>query len=646
MPRHARRSSRSPAHAIGASRATAFAGGELPPKETNRRRIAVQLAACVALTVSLAYLVWRAGFTLGTSLWISIPLWLLEFHTVVGLSLYAFSLWEIDSLATPSKVHDVPSRIAVFIPTVNETSAVLLPTIAAAVALAPDHETWVLDDGRRPWVRELADALGARYLAREDHGHAKAGNVNHALEYVDAEFVAVLDADHVATEGFLTNTLGYFQDPKVAVVQTPQDFYNGDSFEHAHNRSWFWRERRDVSFNEQRLFYRAIQPGKNRWDAAFWCGTNAVIRTAAIKDVGGVAYETVTEDIHTTIRMHRRGWKTAYHNEVLAYGLAARDASQYQSQRVRWGTGAMQVLHLEHPLTGPGLTFRQRVAYAATLLGWFDAWRTLGFVLVPMAVVFSGANPITAPAALFLTAFLVTFLLQRFAIAMLSRGYAPQGMATLFEFVRMQANIAATLTYVTRGEHRFQVTAKDGSAQRHRHHAPGLLLVLTSLTVVGFVWFGCTLAGWTPISYPVRWTAYGAAFWMAFNFVLLIAAVRRIRSERFASDRRQAVRLTVGGPATLNGTPVQLLDLSVGGALVRCTTIAEEQPLHELEIPVDEAGVVLHVEERSRQDAGTVGVLIGLRFLPGQERELASVATAVISGRRSRVRRPQAPQPA
>ena len=101
--------------------------------------------------------------------------------------------------------------------------------------------------------------------------------------------------------------------------------------------------------SEQALFYRILQPGKNRWTGAFWCGTGAVVRVAALREVGGVATETITEDIHTTIRLHRRGWRTVYHNEVLARGLAASDAARYQLQRHRWGTGAMQVLRSENP---------------------------------------------------------------------------------------------------------------------------------------------------------------------------------------------------------------------------------------------------------------------------------------------------------
>ena len=72
-----------------------------------------------------------------------------------------------------------------------------------------------------------------------------------------------------------------------------------------------------------------------------------MVRVSAVRDVGGIAFESVTEDMHTTIRLHRRKWRTVYHNEVLARGLAARDGGEYQAQRIRWGTGAMQILRQE-----------------------------------------------------------------------------------------------------------------------------------------------------------------------------------------------------------------------------------------------------------------------------------------------------------
>lgn len=605
----------------------------LPDPESASRRRTIQVAAVIALLASVAYLSWRVGSTLGT-LWLAIPLWLLELHAVVGLGLFTFSLWDVDASVVPPPVSSTDFRVAVLIATYNEPNEVLLPTIAAATALKPAHDTWVLDDGNRGWVRDLAVSLGARYLAREDHRHAKAGNINNAIDYIDADLFAILDADHVVSPGFLTNTLGYFGDPLIAVVQTPQDFYNVDSFEHGRNRSWFWRDRRNVSFNEQRLFYRAIQPGKNRWGAAFWCGTNAVVRASALREVGGVATETVTEDIHTTIRLHRRGWHTVYHNEVLAHGLAARDAEQYQSQRLRWGTGAMQLLHTEHPLTRKGLTLRQRIAYSATILGWFDAWRTLGYVLIPLAVIFTGASPIRARALTFAVAFGATFLLQRLALGLLSRGYAPMGIATLFEFVRLQITMTATLSYLRRGERPFKVTVKEGANFRHRNEAPWLLWFLLGLTLVSAVWFGLSLAGLTPVAYSVRWTVYGAGFWALVNAALLTAAINRIRSDRFATDRRTGVRQRLEGEVLVDGNRAQLIDVSIGGALVRVETPIAPELVHVLGLEFRGTEILnLNCQERSRQTVGAEGDLISYQFSSGQDVKIGRLAVALFGVR-------------
>jgi cellulose synthase (UDP-forming) len=107
----------------------------------------------------------------------------------------------------------------------------------------------------------------------------------------------------VPTARFLTALLPYFNDPKLAFVQSPQDFYNLESFEHQ-------RRRNGQIFNEEAVFYRVIAPAKNRWHAPFWCGTCALVRVEALRSVGGVSTDSVTEDIHTTIRMYRKGWTT------------------------------------------------------------------------------------------------------------------------------------------------------------------------------------------------------------------------------------------------------------------------------------------------------------------------------------------------
>jgi cellulose synthase (UDP-forming) len=585
------------------------------------------------MAVTLAYLGWRVTQTMNWSVWwLSVPLLLVEVHAALSLALFAHATW--DTTFIPDRPSAIPSgKIAVLIPTYNETPEVLLPTIAAAAVLRPSHETWVLDDGDRPEVAALARTLGVRYLTRPTHEHAKAGNLNHALGVIDADFIAVLDADHVAMPDFLLHTLGYFADPKMAIVQTPQDFYNVDSFEHQGRRTLLHRYHHLRRYNEQELFYRVIQPGKNRWGGAFWCGTGAVVRTAALRDVGGVAVDTVTEDIHTTVRLHRRGWRTVYHNEVLARGLAAADVHQYTSQRIRWGTGAMQVLRVENPMVVSGLTLGQRLTYAATLLGWFDSWRTLTYLLLPVAVLLTGTVPLRADRNTFPIAFGITFVLQRIALQRLTRGRAPIVLSTLFDFVRMEPNLRATTTLFTRPSTSFQVTPKGKVADdRARARVPVLLEAILVMSLGTAGWFVASAAGLAPLHYGTPWAAYGAALWLTLNTTLLAGAALRVRDQRFAGERRAAVRFDVNLSGSLDGVAVEVADLSLSGAHVVAPRDALPPGLDEavLEVEIDGAPLLLVTSLRSRRtrDDGARED-IGLEFSADQNISRSHLALAL-----------------
>ena len=595
-------------------------GRDLPAPESIGRRWVIRSLALVALAVTAAYLVWRTTSTVDLAVWwVSIPLLVLEFHAALGIGLFTFSLWDVDRRPSTHEVHETTARIAVLVPTYNESVDVLTPTVAAALAMHLPHETWVLDDGSRPEVERLAAELGARYLTRPDHAHAKAGNINHALGVIEADFIAVLDADHVAAPDFLVHTLGYFDDPAVALVQTPQEFYNTDSFEHEDDGG---TER----FHEQALFYRVLQAGKNRWGGAFWCGTGAVVRLSALRAVGGVATETITEDIHTTIRLHRRGWKTVYHNEVLARGLAAGDAATYQLQRLRWGTGAMQVLRRENPLFVSGLSLAQRLSYGATLLGWFDAWRSLGYLLLPVAVLVTGAIPIRTDPTTFLVFFAATFGLQQLAMRVLSRGCHRPILSVLFEFVRMTPNLVATLTLVTRRRPTFKVTPKGRTGDGRRPTAePGLLRWLALLNVAGGAWFTLTLMGVTPTRYEVLWAAIAAFAWLVVNVALLIGSIRRVRAQRFAGERRSSFRFDTAFRGSIADAACEIRDLSLTGA-----RIVVDRPLPDdaATLVVDMNGGVVPLDAviRSQRPSIDGRTTVGLEFLPGQHLARARLA--------------------
>lgn len=605
-------------------------GGARPPRESAGRLRLIHAVSLGAVAVSAAYLVWRAAFTIDLSYWwVALPLLVAEIHNALGLTMFTIALWDVDAGPTVARRETTDLRVAVFVPTFDEPIEVLMPTIAAAVALQPAHETWVLDDGRRPEVEQLAGELGARYLTRPDNLDAKAGNLNHALRVVDADIVAVVDADHVAGPDFLRNTLGYFDDPQIALVQTPQDFYNVDSFEH---------EARGEGklFNEEAVFYRVIAAGKNRWDAAFWCGTSALVRTAALRDVGGVATGTVTEDIHTTIRLHRRGWKTVYHNEVLVRGLAPRNATEYMVQRRRWAAGAMQVLRLERPFSAPGLSFGQRLGYATTLWAWWDSWRSLAYVVLPILVIVTGAIPISTPLAVFAPLFLSTLAIQFLALRLLARGYYPPVLSIMFEFLRMPAVLPGTLALLRPRRSRYRVTPKSASeGGRRRTRVPLLMVTLLVAAPLAMVWCALTLTGLSPIEYSEPGVAIGACAFLAANIALLAAAAHRVRSPRFASDRRRGARLPVRVQGTVGGVPCTVLDVSLTGARLACA----ERPLLEahgdvvvtLDLPPTPITLAATVRRHAAQLEG--GSELGVRFDPAQRTALAQLALALLAER-------------
>ncbi len=613
----------------------------LPEPETRLRRTTIRVIALAALLVSTVYLGWRLTSTLDLGVWwASIPLVVLEIHAALGLALFTFSLWDVDRLPAHRDVTQTPLHIAVLVPTLDEAIEILIPTIAAAASMHLPHETWILDDGNREDVEGLAQDLGVRYLGRPEPARGKAGTLNHALATIDADLVAILDADHVADPDFLVRTVGYFDDVGVGLVQTPHEFYNHDSFEHEAVAGDGER------LHEQTLFFRMLQPGKNRWGGAVWCGSGAVARVAALQDVNGVATATIAPDIQTTIRLHRHGWRTVYHNEVLARGLAAPDADTYQRRRLRRGIGAMQVLRRENPLWVSGLTIPQRLSYAATLLGWFGAWRTLGVAILPMVVVVTGVVPIRADAVTFAAGVTLTVLLQQLALRALSRGSHRSVLSTVFGFVRMTPDLRATLGLVTGRSPAVATLPKGHTAEgRHRVHVPLLLRALLVASALSAAWYALSMMGRTPVTYAEPGAILAAFWWLLLVTALVILAMSRIRSLDYAPERRASVRFEVTVPGVMADLAAEARDISTTGVRV---IIGTEVPVGDEvavtlsfdDAPIELAGIVRSV----RRDPGG-GVAHGIEFLPGQHAERARLALTLFR-RWERPRVDRSPVPA
>jgi cellulose synthase (UDP-forming) len=505
----------------------------------------------LSLIASSRYIWWRLTRTLDLSSGV-------QFSLGVGLlaaEIYSWTILVLGYLqnAQPLGREPVPlpgdrstwPTVDVLIPTLNEPLSVVIPTILAALALdwpIDRLRVYVLDDGKREEFREFANRAGARYLARTEHLHAKAGNLNHALKVTNGEFVAVFDCDHIPVRSFLTATLGWLlRDPKCALLQTPHHFFSPDPFER--NLGTFRRVP-----SEGELFYRLVQDGNDLWNATFFCGSCAVLRRAALAEIGGIAEQTVTEDAHTALRLHRHGYTTAYLSQVLAGGLATQSLASHVRQRVRWARGMAQIFRIDNPLLGPGLTLLQRLCYANSMLHFFAGLPRLVFLTAPLSFLLFEFHVINA-AAITLASYALPHLAQsavvnshiqrRFRHSVWNEAYE----AALSWYIAMPTLLAL----VDPHSGRFNVTAKGGTIDRGyfdwRISWPYILLALANL-------IGLALA----VPRFLFWNTYETdtvvlnAIWTLFNLTLL-GVVLGVAAER--PQRRVAQRVPKTQPAKL-----------------------------------------------------------------------------------------------
>ena len=424
---------------------------EYPSARLAALSVAQRALVILFVAVGIWYLSWRPATFNPDAMAFSAIVYAAELFGFTCALLYLYMCWRLQtrrSLPAP-----VDATVAVFVPTINESVDIVRRTVMAAMRMKHTTEVWLLDDGNRAAMRELAREAGCRYLARTENSHAKAGNLNNALVHTDAEFIAIFDADHAPAPTFLEQTLGFFSDQRVAFVQTPQDFYNLDSFQHRLKRG------NSLVWSEQSLFFRVIQPGKDRLDSAFFCGSCAVVRRKALDDIGGFATGTVTEDIHTSILMHKHGWSSVYYGQSLAFGLAPSTAVPFLKQRLRWGQGAMQMWRKEGILFSRGLTLKQRLSYLATVLAYFEGWQRAIFFTSPVIVLTTGIMPILAMDYEFMTHFIPYYLLTFWVFEEVARGYGRTTLTEQYTMIRFAVFVTATFGFFLR-KLRFVVTPK------------------------------------------------------------------------------------------------------------------------------------------------------------------------------------------
>ncbi|HLG50677.1 MAG TPA: glycosyltransferase [Chloroflexota bacterium] len=527
-----------------------------------RPRVARAIAIAAALYLSF-YLWWRATSTLNPAgaavLIFSLILLLADIQGAVSFLLQMFVTWDVH----PPPAVDAPPGLSVdlYVPTYDEDLDVLEATLIGCTAIRYPHETYVLDDGRRPAVAMLAARLGCHYFTRSDTTGGKIGNINAAIPRTDGEIILVLDADTVPQPDLLDRTLGYFTDPRVALVQLPEEYYNLDSIQHEADAAAM------KPWHDQALFYRVIQPGRNRWNAVTWSGGPALLRRAALEAIGGVAADTVTGDLHTSIRLHARGWKTVFHSEALAYGIAPQTLQAYTAQRARWARGAMQILgSRDNPLVVPGLSLAQRLSYLDIFARYVEPFQRLVYLVTPIVMLVTGLFPVRVAATAFLAHWFPCFTLITFARFALGRGSYSFIQVEKYNYLKMFTFLRAVL-----GPGRSPGASAAGR-DNGRSYEPdqqvlypnvAFLVAEAAAIVVGIA----NLAWRVTATYPEVGLPLMAIGWAQANLSLLALGVR-LGLRRL--ERRHAYRFPISLTATLtvpgmSPLPAVVQDLSLYG---------------------------------------------------------------------------------
>ncbi len=486
--------------------------------------------------LTVPYIVWRTSIINWHS-WYGILIYVAELYGILTTGLFLFVTKKI---FIPIKNPSIRSKaIDVLIPTYTETLDILEPVVIGATKIRGIRKVLVLDDGNRPEVKAMAGRLKVKYYARTDNRYAKAGNLNNGLKYSNAEFFITLDADHIPLQNFIEETLGFFDDRHVAFVQSPQTFYNTHAFlfrKRSHKEDW----------SEQLMFYNCLQPSKNNWNAAFFVGTSAILRRRAVDEVGGFATGTATEDIHTSLRLHAKGWQSVFLPKPLAYGLEAENFKEFYKQRRRWAAGSLGLLFRssDSPLRARGLTLAQRLNYLSACLAHMQGVQKICFLLIPILTIFTNISPVSGSLSHYGVLFAGYFTVALGATWAYSRGTYHLIYTEMFALANMLAHLGG-LKGIFKVQKKFAVSNKSPIRQDGEH----LIMVLWGLSYLAFA--GIIRAGVSYFFYHSDTAlVLTCLIFISLNSLLLLSFLLKLRA--YEHDKTTANYLALNPSAKYN----------------------------------------------------------------------------------------------
>jgi len=418
---------------------------------------------------------------------------------------------------------DAYPSVDIFLPICKEPLEVIRNTWVGVFELVHTYpgpvRVYVLDDGNDPGAHEMADDFGFTYVVRPDRPqHKKSGNLRHAFAMTSGEFIIILDADFVPRADFLSETLPYMADSRVAIVQTPQ-FFRTDS-----RQSWVEQAAGAV----QEVFYRSIQVSRDRLQASICVGSCALYRRAALEPEGGTTLIAYAEDVHTGLDARRNGWDLVYLPLALTTGMCPDNLDAFVRQQYRWCTGSTSTTLTSRLWTVP-MTVRARLTYVSGFFYYLQtALAVFVIPLIPLSLLALRPHIVSlANSRLILLALAASGVLA----PLWSRcSYRPRDVMPL-NMARQWAHALAIWDYVRGRTMAWQATGSGvASVRRFR--------------VGMFLWNGSTAAGWV-----------GLALWRTIEFqtsayliVLLMALGYAGATARVLDELRKTARAAQRSP--------------------------------------------------------------------------------------------------
>lgn len=411
--------------------------------------------------VSISYIIWRIttiptnniiSFILGITLYSAELLGLISFLNFQYLFTKKYKL-------IPKSLKDfedghVPT-VDVLICTYNEPLELLKKTIVASKNLnypKDKFKIYVCDDGKRSELKNLCQLFNVNYITRDDNIGAKAGNINNAINLINGDLFAVLDADMIPKKEFLNRTVGYFSNKNIAFVQTPQVYYNQDMYQYNLNKR---------IPNEQDFFMRNIEEARASINSILHVGTNAIFNRQYVLNIGGYPTFSITEDMAVGMLLQSNGYDSIFINEELVLGLSATTFTELVKQRDRWCRGNLQVIKHFNIFFNKGLTIPQKIAYFDGVVYWISSIQKMIYILAPIIYLLTSNLIIDTPVENLLTMFIPFFLGQLLIFKSLSPKTRSLTWSHYYEIAMAPHISLSILKELLSLKINFNVTSKD-----------------------------------------------------------------------------------------------------------------------------------------------------------------------------------------